>query len=161
MKKIFILLSSIPLFLTSCSETTTNSKFRIYKDERYEFKTLTESKDSTKEIYYLVLNVKNDSDDTVTLNKTDFKLKFSEKTYDCLYFVNTYRSGATSINGVMTTYNYVETKSDTNDIKKAVANENGTTSMQNVYVAFDTKPDSSTSYQVLYKDTVLKTILDK
>lgn len=161
MKKISILLSAIPLCLTSCFETSTNSDFKIFKDDRYNFVTISESKDSEKQVYYLTINVRNHTDNTVTLNKTDFKLKYSEKSYDCLYFVDSYRSGSMYINGVMTSYNYIEKKSDTTDIKKQVEDANGSTSMENIYIAFESKPNDSTTYEVLYKDSALKTILEK
>ena len=161
MKKLYILLSALPLFMTSCFESSTNSDFKIFKDERYSFVTISESENSEKQVYYLTINVRNRTDDTITLNKTDFKLKFSEKSYDCLYFVDSYRSGSMSINGVVTSYNYIEKKSDTTDIKKQVENENGSTSMENIYIAFDSKPADSTNYEILYKDSALKTVLDK
>ncbi len=154
------LLAFVPLFLCSCSETGNSSDFRIYRDERTGFQTFYESAKSKKEVSYLTVNVLNEGEQTVTLNKTDFKLKFDGKTYDCIFFAEGFKAGYISTNGVTETYSYISSHVDTIDISKAKADESGIVSMENIHVTFDTKPsDSSISYELLYKGTALKTIL--
>lgn len=88
-------------------------------------------------------------------------MKFSDKTYDCLYFVDSWKSGTFIVNGVQTSYSYIDKTSDTKEIKKQVENEYGSISWENIHVAFEAKPEDSVTYEILYKDTALKTVFDK
>lgn len=127
--------------LASCSNETISS-LNVYKDSRYTIQSIQTQKDSLDIVYYVTIDVKNEKNEEIVINSSDFKMKTSDNEYDCLYFI-------VSIKMDNQNY-YIDEKANTISIKPT---ENH---FDIVWVAFPT--NGSGLYELIYKDSILKPI---
>ncbi len=140
------------VLLTSCGNQV-NDDLRLYKhkyDNGKYFETMKENKDSEKDIFVALVIAGNDSDKSIEVKASDFKLTFDKTDYTALFIVNKYQFSSITIDGKEESITYVLDNSNSQEIK---ANSG---ELMNIQLAFEAKTDGD--FTISYKGTTLKQI---